>query len=480
MSKPYLFMAHVSYSGGVRSSARQFDCNFMEVDEIAKRGIGFGRYPCGSSLLANSFNGAWATALNGRESGKDIRWFAMLHDDVVPEDWWVRTLIDDLEASGADMLAALVPLKDASGATSTCIDNHKDNFSWERRITLTEAEKLPPIFTAADCGFADRMLLANTGCWIARFDSPIFQQTDEQGNLRVFFTINDRIRREPNSGLWQAQVEPEDWFFSRKVQELGGKVAVTRNVKLCHHGMIPFPNFPIAGEVYGTKPYDEAFAENAGYTPIGEVRPTVDFTFDTQEFPDVPGWLNDDEGRLLAKYAEGHDVLEIGSYCGRSTIWMARVAESVHAVDTWDGRGTPCPRNTLDPFMENVTRHGVLDKITTVKGPLASVKRGETNGIPFEVDLGKFGFAFIDGDHTRVQEDVNEVLPLLLPGARIAFHDYQRPTDPLVTATVDKLISEGATIVERAGTVIVLELSNERTEELVWSGGESRTYVATY
>ncbi len=42
------------------------------------------------------------------------------------------------------------------------------------------------------------------------------------------------------------------------------------------------------------------------------------------ELPDVRGWLNDDEGRLLAKYAEGKRVLEVGSYCGRSTIWMAR------------------------------------------------------------------------------------------------------------------------------------------------------------
>ncbi len=462
--KPYLFMTHVSYAGGIRASARQFDCLFMEVDEIARRGIEFGRYPSGGSLLANSFNQAWCTALNGRESGKNVKWFVMLHDDVVPENWWIRTLIDDLEASGADLLAALVPLKDPSGVTSTCIDDHRDNFSWQQRITLAEAETFPKIFTAADCGFPDRNLLVNTGCWICRFDNPLFSQEDENGNLKVFFTINDRIKRDSNSGLWQAQVEPEDWFFSRRVQELGGKVAVTRNVKLNHCGTVGFMNYDSDGKgVYGTTPYDYANGDKCGYTAMGKPKAEHDFSYESEELADVPGWLNDSEGRLLAEHAKDKRVLEIGSFCGRSTIWMAREAESVHACDTWDGRGTPCPRNTLDPFMDNIKRYNVVDNITVIKGPLSDVLRGEAKGVPFAVDLGQFDFVFIDGDHQKVQEDVNTVLPLLAPGARVAFHDYQRPTEPVVTETVDRLIEQGATVVDRAGTVIILELSNERS-----------------
>ena len=37
--------------------------------------------------------------------------------------------------------------------------------------------------------------------------------------------------------------------------------------------------------------------------------------------------------------ATAKNVLEIGSFCGRSTLWLARTAEHVTAVDTFDCRG---------------------------------------------------------------------------------------------------------------------------------------------
>ena len=44
--------------------------------------------------------------------------------------------------------------------------------TWDvlRRITLTEASRLPTVFSAADCGYPNQALLANTGCWVCRFD----------------------------------------------------------------------------------------------------------------------------------------------------------------------------------------------------------------------------------------------------------------------------------------------------------------------
>src|SRR5689334_24495540 len=45
-----------------------------------------------SSLLANNCNVHWCTALNHRAS-HDLQWFAMLHADVVPDAWWLDTLI---------------------------------------------------------------------------------------------------------------------------------------------------------------------------------------------------------------------------------------------------------------------------------------------------------------------------------------------------------------------------------------------------
>ncbi len=269
-SKPYLFMTHASYAGGVRASARQFDSRFMEVEEISRRGFNFGRYPSGGSLLANSFNQAWCNAINARKDGWNVQWFVMLHDDIVPEDWWVRTLMEDLETSGADMVSAMVPIKDTFANTSTAISVLNPDpwdgghWTWQTRITMAEAEKLPEVFTAADCSFPDRHLLVNSGCWICRFDRPWVQEKDERGNYKLFFTINDRIRDDPNTGLAVAEVEPEDWFFSRRVQELGGKVACTRRVKLLHYGLTPYPNF-LKGQPSWGSDYDLAHAPKNGY-----------------------------------------------------------------------------------------------------------------------------------------------------------------------------------------------------------------------
>jgi hypothetical protein len=50
---------------------------------------------------------------------------------------------------------------------------------------------------------------------------------------------------------------------------------------------------------------------------------------------DVRGWLTEAEGRKLQELAIGKTVLELGSYCGRSTCAMAWTAARIVAVD-WD------------------------------------------------------------------------------------------------------------------------------------------------
>ncbi len=52
---------------------------------------------------------------------------------------------------------------------------------------------------------------------------------------------------------------------------------------------------------------------------------------------DIEGWLTPEEGAVLRQYATGKKVLELGSYCGRSTVCMAEVAELVVSVDHHQG-----------------------------------------------------------------------------------------------------------------------------------------------
>jgi predicted O-methyltransferase YrrM len=475
-SGPVLFKTHVSYGGGVRASAEKFDGGAISLDILKDTGLSVVRHPSGGSLLAASFNAAWCTALNLQEAGWDIRYFVMLHDDIVPQDNWIGILMEDIESSGADMVSAVVPLKEPTGNTSTAVDLEDDHYAdgghWgvQRRVTLKEAHKIAkqtPVFTAEDCGY-QRRTIANTGCWICRFDRPWRNAVDEFGRKKLFFTINDRIARDPTTNLWKPDVEPEDWFFSRRLQDLGGKVAITTRVRLAHYGMTPYANFPNAeGEIYGDVPYDQAHEARAGYKAIGD-GPTENTSYDSKELADVVGFMNDDEGRLLAKHADGKRVLEIGSYYGRSTIWMARTAENVLAVDTWDTGGTG--KDTLEGFLENVNRYELCDKISVSHGTLQEVKRanGRFGGSDwYNPEFGPFDFIFIDANHdfAAVQSDIEESLPLLEPGGLIAFHDYDRPTDPGVKQAVDLLISGGATVVERVGTVIILRVTNGEPSE---------------
>ncbi len=170
-----------------------------------------------SSLLAYNCNQLWCMALNAREQHK-IKWFAMLHSDVVPENNWLDKLIDIAEKNNADLLSAIVPIKDERGMVSTALLNHHNPF--EHKVLYT------PLPETEILEIGEFKLVVNTGCMICRLDQP--------WSDKVWFEINDKIYLE--KGEWKAAVEPEDWFFSRKVHELGGKVMATRAIDLVHVG----------------------------------------------------------------------------------------------------------------------------------------------------------------------------------------------------------------------------------------------------
>lgn len=179
-------------------------------------------------------------------------------------------------------------------------------------------------------------------------------------------------------------------------------------------------------------------------------------------FPsEVRGWLTEEEGRFLAELAEGKEVLEIGSFCGRSTVCMAQVAAVVHAVDPFDGRGTPTPDATFDEFNANVDRHGVKDRVVAHRGLSKDVVEALARS-EVKVDL-----VFVDGAHDKqsVLTDVDVSRKVLRDDGLMAFHDYRKVPgeydgrwDPGVTDAVDAVVSIGAEVVRRVGTVVVLRL----------------------
>lgn len=424
----------------------------------------------GGSLLAATFNGFWAHALNlqtcyqvgvdAKRKGHSVTsnpftaphhvkqllgeaWlqgylgtgnfthFAMLHDDIVPVEGWVDILIEDLQASGADVCAAIMPLKDGHGLTSTAIDDPTDPYRVIRRLSMAEVYRLPEVFTAADCGYPDNKLLLNTGCWVADIRKPWAR--------KVRFTINDTIRPD-ESGLLAAEVASEDWNFSRDVQDLGGKVVATRRCGAWHHGSFPFPNDTPWGEWDCDRTSEHKFGGRAiGARPEEQTRPVGwhesqdEPEFSSEKLADVPGWLTDAEGEVLQREARGKRVLEIGAYCGRSTIWLASHAKEVHVIDTFSGKFCPVPVDTYAAFCRNIEKYKVYAKVWTYRGEVEHT---------ISLVPGYFDVVFIDGSHDylSVRRDIGLALNVLDPvkGGTLIFHDYGRDCDPGVKRAVDE------------------------------------------
>lgn len=183
-----------------------------------------------SSLLDHTFNRLWCAALNIRKTAP-VTHFAMIHDDVCPQQGWLDLLVEELAASKADILSAVVPIKGPEGLTSTAVET--DDVWRPRRLTLHECHKLPITFGDEH---ASGELLLNSGLWVCDIRKPWV----DQPTPLVFQTLN-RITQD-DAGDWQAQVRSEDWEFSRAARARGAVLKATRIVSLVHAGEQDYPN----------------------------------------------------------------------------------------------------------------------------------------------------------------------------------------------------------------------------------------------
>lgn len=188
----------------------------------------------------DDMNALWVDALNNAERGGCTH-FAMLHSDILPDPGWLDTLMCELDDTGADLVSAVAPLKDTRGLTSAGIGDAENPWAPFRRFTMRELMEMPETFSIADTPHTDRYLLHNTGCWACDLRSPLFYAEDEHRCLHAFFNFPLRARRHADGHLVHER-ESEDWFFSRKLAELGARTLITRKVGLKHVGSMEFGN----------------------------------------------------------------------------------------------------------------------------------------------------------------------------------------------------------------------------------------------
>lgn len=186
---------------------------------------------------------------------------------------------------------------------------------------------------------------------------------------------------------------------------------------------------------------------------------------------DIEGWLFEAEAELLAKYAAcaieraAHArIVEIGSYCGRSTIVLAGTVHvlgsqaRVCAIDPHDGHvgatdspiGHETKPPTLERFLQNLSSAGLRDHVDIIVSRSYDVAWSSP-----------IGLLFVDGlhDFVSVSTDVRHFAEWIVPGGFIAFHDYSE-IFPGVKACVEKLIEAGHfRIIEQMDALVVLQKS---------------------
>ena len=187
----------------------------------------------------------------------------------------------------------------------------------------------------------------------------------------------------------------------------------------------------------------------------------------------VDGWLSERQGRELFRAAlacAGRGaIVEIGSWKGRSTVWLAAAARRagtiVYAVDRHEASREDPTARTYDDFRRNLTAAGLLDHVR----PLVMSSREAERILE-----GPVGVLFIDGDHSDAgaQEDFTLWLPRLAPGAALLCHDVSTASYSGPRRMFQRLVCRSAEFdaVRRVGSMMVARRTAARSwTSAAWS-----------
>lgn len=188
-----------------------------------------------------------------------------------------------------------------------------------------------------------------------------------------------------------------------------------------------------------------------------------------QAMQPVQGWLSEQEADLLlattvravGSLPGGSTVVEVGSYCGRSTVVLGKVVQAlgaktkVYAIDPHDGvvgaadQGIQRLAPTLSTFRHNMAVNGLSEIVETI------------TKCSFEVAWDKpIALLLVDGlhDYANVSRDFHHFEPWLVPGAYVAFHDYADYYPGVKTFVNELLIRSPYQRVHCSGSMMVVRL----------------------
>jgi glycosyltransferase involved in cell wall biosynthesis len=146
----------------------------------------------------------------------------------------------------------------------------------------------------------------------------------------------------------------------------------------------------------------------------------------------IPGWFSIIEGKACIKHLkktkiDGH-ILEIGHFCGKSTIYLSkgiRKNEKIFSIDKhstkiFSGKtisNTKIPLHPQKIFLENINKYNLEDKVIAFFC--------DSKKIPVAIEQERFRFILVDGSHdyNDVKRDFHNYTRFLKKDGIIAFHD---------------------------------------------------------
>lgn len=150
-----------------------------------------------------------------------------------------------------------------------------------------------------------------------------------------------------------------------------------------------------------------------------------------EEAARLVGWLHPDQAAMvchLARLSPPGPIVEIGSFKGKSTVYIARgmkESNSFTAIDPHiytisgegEGGGEPAePESSWEPLNRVLKEWDLTGRVRVIKDYSHVVRSGWAEPI---------SFLWIDGDHRyeAVVKDIEDWAGLVVPGGYVGFHD---------------------------------------------------------
>lgn len=165
----------------------------------------------------------------------------------------------------------------------------------------------------------------------------------------------------------------------------------------------------------------------------------------------IPGMITPDSGKFLFSLCYMQeirgDVIEIGSWQGRSTSFLARAVKeskngNFYAIDHFKGNAGKEKLYTVDGKLSSLKSNFIANMKAFGLSEIVNLLDMINHDAAKKIEGHTIRFLFIDGDHTKqgVSKDIELFFPMLRKGSIVVFDDYFDGFPGLIEAVDEAIV----------------------------------------